>query len=131
MTITPRRRIKVMVVDDDEVVLELTRERLEAAGYEVSLRTTSLGTTAAIMREQPDFVLLDVNMPGLPGDELARVLVERAVRRPPRIILHSGEGRAKLIDLAGRCGAVAIIEKTGNERLFIRQLADCVASYPV
>ena len=131
MTTRPRRRIKVMVVDDDEIVLEVTRDRLETAGYEVTVRSSALGTTGAIMRERPDFVLLDVAMPGLPGDELARLLGERDLRPRPKIILHSGSSRSKLVELADQCGAVGVIEKTSNERLFINQVADCIASFVV
>jgi CheY-like chemotaxis protein len=41
---TVSARIKIMVVDDEPLVLKLTRRRLESAGYEVVLRSEALGT---------------------------------------------------------------------------------------
>jgi DNA-binding response OmpR family regulator len=102
------------------VVLEVTRERLERAGFKVVTRESALGTSALILKEKPDYVLLDVNMPGLTGDALAKLLKGRG--RRPRIILHSCSDGKVLRSLAKECGAIGIIEKTGDERHFLEQL---------
>jgi CheY-like chemotaxis protein len=122
------KRLKVMVVDDDEVVLEVTRERLDAAGYEVLVRQSSLGTSAAILRDKPDILLLDVRMPGLDGAALATLLSSKEAHIRPAIILHSSTGREQLEQLADRCGAIGVIEKTGNTQSFLRQFSQCVAA---
>jgi two-component system, response regulator PdtaR len=117
--VTGRPPRTFLVVDDDVVALEVARERLERAGFTVVTRTSALGTSAFIMKEKPDFVLLDVNMPGLTGDALAKLLKGR---RHTRVILHSGSDRKRLATLATECGAVGIIEKTDSERQFLAQL---------
>jgi len=117
---TGQRRRTFLVVDDDRVVLEVTRERLERAGFEVVTRESALGTSAFIMKEKPDYVLLDVNMPGLTGDALAKLLKGRD--RRSRVILHSCSDRKRLAKLAQECGAAGIIEKTEDERHFREQL---------
>lgn len=66
----PRKRGKVLVVDDDPVTLEVVRERLSEAGYDVFVRADAIGTSQWVAREQPDFILLDVMMPALGGGEL-------------------------------------------------------------
>src|SRR3954469_16275194 len=101
-----RRMGKVMVVDDDEVVLEVTRERLSAAGYDVVIRQSAIGTMVAILREKPDFVLLDVRMPGLGGDALARLVKSSDPKWRPGIILHSSASKESLAEMAERCGAI-------------------------
>jgi len=129
MTSTTTPRVKIMVVDDDPVVLETTRERLEGAGYEVSNRSSSLGTTAAVLREKPDFMLLDVNMPGLRGDVIASLVSDwSGSSKTPRIILHSSSSNEALVALANRCGAIGVIEKTSDARKFLLGLAECIAS---
>ncbi len=129
MTSTATPRVKIMIVDDDAVVLETTRERLEGAGYEVSSRSSSLGTTAAVLREMPDFMLLDVNMPGLRGDAVAELVSGwRGASRSPRIILHSSSSKEALIALANQCGAIGVIEKTGDAQKFLLELAECIES---
>lgn len=129
MRVKRAQRIRIMVVDDDPIVLENTRERLEGAGYEVSLRLSSLGTTAAVLREKPDFLLLDVNMPGLRGDAIAEVLVGVAeTTERPEIILFSSSSKETLLALADQCGAIGVIEKTSDARKFLHELAECIAS---
>ena len=114
-----------MVVDDDEVVLEVTREHLESAGFQVTTRSSAIGTSAAVGREEPDIVLLDVNIPGLSGDTLARLIAQAQPHRPA-VILYSSASRERLAGLAKTCGAVGIIEKTSSRAFFLGQLDACL-----
>src|SRR4029079_7839897 len=81
---------------------------------------SALGTTLAILRDKPDVVLLDVHMPGLSGDRLAELATPRKDRPHPLIILHSGSSRAELEELAKRCGAAGVIEKSSDPFDFMR-----------
>ena len=118
-----RRKPRIMVVDDDEICLEVTKERLVAAGYEVILRTSALGTSAAIMRERPNAVLLDQNMPGLTGEQLAQ-LVRQPGDGKVALILYSSEPLTQLQERAKRCRATGAIEKTSDAQYFVRQLRE-------
>jgi two-component system, OmpR family, response regulator CpxR len=122
MTGPARRRF--LVVDDDVVALEVSRERLENAGFSVVTRNTALGTSAYIKKEKPDFVLLDVHMPGLPGDALAKLLSEGDFL--PGVILHSATRKDVLAPLALGCGAIGVIEKTDDDEYFRTQLDRCL-----
>jgi twitching motility two-component system response regulator PilH len=114
--------LKIMIVDDDKTTLEVLSAVLERAGHEVITRETSIGTTLAIMRESPDVVLLDVRMPGLSGDKLAGLIANRNAASSPIVVLHSSSTRSELQELASRCGAAGIIEKTGDSSEFMRTL---------
>jgi CheY-like chemotaxis protein len=122
-------QIKVMVVDDDATVLEVTAAVLEQRGYEVSTRESAIGTSLAIIREKPDVVLLDVHMPGLSGDRLAELMGPRAGRASPLVILHSASGREELERLAASCGAADVIEKTTSPLDFIRRFESILAKH--
>jgi two-component system OmpR family response regulator len=115
------RRGKVLVVDDDSVALTLASERLEEAGYEVVTRMQAIGTGSSMLRERPDFVLLDVRMPGLTGDRLAAILAQNRYLANVAIILHSGSDDTDLESLARRCGAVGAIRKTMDDQRFIAE----------
>ncbi len=123
---TPKRG-RVMVVDDDPVVLEVTRERLEAAGFEVTVRDASLGTSAAVLRERPDFLLLDVNMPALGGEALAKMLSRTTAEIGTGVILYSGGDPDKLAQLAHQTGALGAVHKTPHADVFMFQFERCVA----
>jgi DNA-binding response OmpR family regulator len=123
---TQRERRRFLVVDDDIVALEVTRERLEQAGFSVVTRDSALGTSAYIKKEKPHFVILDVHMPGLSGNALARLLADGDFL--PGVILHSATHRDDLALLALGCGAIGVIEKTDDDQYFRAQLENCLRS---
>jgi DNA-binding response OmpR family regulator len=115
----PRRRGKVLVVDDDPVILEVVRERLDAAGYDVYVRADALGTSQWVAREQPDFVLLDVMMPALSGGELGQLLKRSTSTNQTAVILHSSMSTEALQPVIERTGAVGAIAKTHDGTQFM------------
>jgi len=106
------------VVDDDPAALGLARKRLQAAGYEVHTRETSLGTSQWISEERPDLVLLDVRMPALSGGELASMIRKSAAIRATGVIFHSSLDESTLDELSAQTGALGAIQKTHDGRRF-------------
>jgi DNA-binding response OmpR family regulator len=127
LSMQPRRRGKILVVDDDPVILEVVRERLEAAGYAVYVRVDAIGTSQWVAREQPDFVLLDVMMPALSGGELGLLLKRSHSTNQTAIILHSSLAQASLIPVIERTGALGAIAKTHDGAKFMADFENLVA----
>ena len=109
----------VMIVDDDPMILQVSAAVLERRGHRVIKRASAIGTSVAISREQPDVVLLDVNMPGLSGDRLAK-LVQPGGK--PTVILYSGIFVDELEELARSCGAAGVIPKNGDSQHLVQQV---------
>ena len=65
---------KILIVDDEVIVRNLLKRFLEADGYTTLTATTGQEALALVARERPDLVLLDVEMPGLSGFEVCRLL---------------------------------------------------------
>ena len=65
---------KILVVDDDPRVLDLTEQILEEEGYDIVTFSTPLGVVKKVQEEKPDLLLMDLNMPALDGDKVCRVL---------------------------------------------------------
>jgi CheY-like chemotaxis protein len=122
------QKLRIMVVDDDETTLEVTAALLESRGHEVIQRNSALGTTLAILRDKPAVVLLDVHMPGLSGDRLVELVAPRKDRPRPIIILHSASTLSELEQLAQRCGAAGVIEKTGDGLEFIKRFEQVLST---
>ena len=61
---------KIMIVEDDASISGLLKEALDAEGYEVSRAYSGTEALMLLEKEQPDLVLLDLMLPGLPGEEL-------------------------------------------------------------
>jgi two-component system cell cycle response regulator DivK len=67
----------VLLVEDDELNLELADYLLAEGGFRVIPARDALEARAAAARVRPDVVLMDVNLPGVDGLELARELRSR------------------------------------------------------
>ena len=120
-------KITFLVVDDDPIALEVARERLERLGFIVATRNQSLGTSAWILKERPNFVLLDVMMPALTGGELAALVRRRKLNTG--IILHSSKPIAELREIVRETGALGAVTKTFGEYLFNYEVIRLVRSY--
>ena len=99
----------ILVVDDDAKVRESIRMVLADEGFRALTATSGEEALAAIARETPGLVLLDVWMPEMDGIEaLARI--KRAASSLPVIVL-SGHGNVEMAVKATKLGAVDFIEK--------------------
>jgi CheY-like chemotaxis protein len=114
-------RAKVLIVDDDPITLEVLREWLERAGYDVLAREEALGTSQIIAKVKPDVVLLDLMMPALPGEELAVLLRKNNLTKNTKVILHSGKPLHEIMALVETTGAIGAIEKGSDESVFVSQ----------
>ena len=66
--------MKILVVDDNRENIMLVRDVLEVASYEVIEALNGPGALEITPEEQPDLILLDVNMPGMSGFEVCKLL---------------------------------------------------------
>lgn len=69
-------RYRVLIVDDDEKLLALTRLALNRNGMEVETAATSSGGLGKFTGFSPDLVILDVVMPDISGWEVLRRIRE-------------------------------------------------------
>jgi CheY-like chemotaxis protein len=120
---------KVLVIDDDPIVLEVVRERLEGAGFVVVVRDEPLGTTNVVRDERPDIVLLDVMMPALNGERLAALLRANRSLNSLSIVLYSSKTPHELTALVEQTGAIGAISKSESEGEFMRKFHDLVRTH--
>jgi CheY-like chemotaxis protein len=126
-------QVKVLVIDDDPVSLALGQAALERHGHTVVTLERALGATAVILRERPDVLLLDLDMPGLSGDAWLHMLRERRILGGDEqlaVILHSGADPAELEKIARETGALGGISKQGSALAFVREFERLVATLP-
>jgi DNA-binding response OmpR family regulator len=76
---------RVLVVDDERKIRELVGGYLERQGYAVILAESGHAALDAAVRQHPDLVVLDLMLPDIPGEEVARSL--REVSSVPIIML--------------------------------------------
>jgi DNA-binding response OmpR family regulator len=81
---------RVLVIDDDAMIRELTQIMLETEGYEVSVAEDGAKGLVMINADPPDLVVLDLTMPGLDGWGVIEGL--KSHHAPPPLIVMSGLG---------------------------------------
>ncbi|MDA8077329.1 MAG: response regulator [Nitrospiraceae bacterium] len=86
----------ILLIDDDANYLTATRDLLETQGYTVETYNQAFGATALIQKMRPNLVLLDINMPGLSGENLARLLRLNDNTRHIPIVFHSSNDEDSL-----------------------------------
>ena len=64
----------ILVVDDEKEIVKLARDYLERAGFRVQSANDGTRALAAARGEQPDLVVLDLNLPGMDGLDVCRTL---------------------------------------------------------
>jgi CheY-like chemotaxis protein len=111
---------KILVVDDNEVVLKTVSLKLQGCGYQIITALDGTEAVAAARREIPDLILLDLSFPpevdGVPWDGF-RIMewfhrLDSAKKIP--IIVISGLEDVKYKERATSSGAVAFFNKPIN-----------------
>ena len=101
---------KLLLVDDDRLILATTAAGLRAANYDVR-EASSVDTALALLREQgfaPDLALIDIRMSGRDGFDLARELREES--HVPFLFV-SAYGDAPTVEQATSLGALGFAVK--------------------
>ncbi len=110
---------RLLIVDDDPGIRELTAAFLTGHGYLVDVAADGTAMRAALDRAQFDLIILDVMMPGEDGLTLLRTL--DAATAPP-VILHSaiGEDIDRIVGL--EMGADDYLAKPANPRELLARI---------
>jgi len=92
---------KILVVDDDPDFVRLTRRILQSKGYDVVTAVNGEQALAAVRKEKPDLVLLDIMMSYiLDGLDVSREMAQDpALRDVPVIMVTSLTGARGQVDL--------------------------------
>lgn len=115
MSTAPAVKRRILIVDDDAILLQFIGEVLRHAGYDTVAASSGAQAIAQIEAREPDLALLDITMPGMTGLELARHLNE--LTTVPFMFL-SAIGDADSAKQAAAYGAVGyVVKPVDAERL--------------
>ncbi|HMS82275.1 MAG TPA: sigma-54 dependent transcriptional regulator [Nitrospira sp.] len=132
-------QIRVLVVDDDQDILSALQKRLTWMGHEVLTAEDGEQALKLAIEEQPDLMLLDIELPGLSGLDVLKRLAERRSNVPPlftpEVVVITAFGTIDRAVEAIRLGACdflakpfepdhlsAVIEKAGAQMTLTQQI---------
>ena len=70
---------KILIVDDDKDFLWILRQSFGNKGFNVNYAIDGETAVALAKKETPDLILLDIQMPGISGLEVAKRLLEAGI----------------------------------------------------
>lgn len=88
-------RRRVLVVDDDPDIAEVLRMRLAHEGFDVVLAASGTEAVERMSDAPPDALVIDVNLPGMGGHQVAFTMREMFPRVPILMITASHDPRAR------------------------------------
>ncbi|MBF0521923.1 MAG: response regulator [Candidatus Omnitrophica bacterium] len=106
---TPEIKIKVLVVDDEEILRDRLKRLLEMDDYEVITAENGPKGLEEFGKFQPDLVLLDVKMPGMDGIEVLERIKKTDI--PTEVFIMTGHGGVETAIQALRKGAFDYLTK--------------------
>lgn len=111
--------MKVLIADDSPVLVTALRKLLEQSGYEVVAAMDGLEAVQCFYQENPDLVLLDIQMPKLHGYVVCRLLKEDPASRHIPVLILTGRDSAEDRYWGDRSGADGYLtkESMGDELL--------------
>ncbi len=89
---------KILVVDDEPKIVQLTRDYLERAGFSVLAAGDGKTALSAARAERPDLIILDLGLPTMDGLDVTRTL-RRDTNVPIIMLTARGEETDKLVGL--------------------------------
>ncbi|MBD3180587.1 MAG: response regulator [Candidatus Latescibacteria bacterium] len=104
-----RKKLSVLVVDDEEIVCELASEMLNTMGHRAFLALSGARALEILGQEDIDLVVLDLVMPEMNGQELFR-RIRKSYKELP-VIISSGYSEDQVVRRLLRDGAVSFLNK--------------------
>jgi len=103
---------KILLLEDEELMIDLLERKLTQEGYEVSVAKNGIEGLEKMRKAKPDVVLLDIVMPRMGGFEVMEEMVKNEELKKIPVIVISNSGQPVELDRAKRLGAKDWLIKT-------------------
>lgn len=98
---TPKpEELKVLIVDDDEMIVNSLEAIVKTQGFQVKAATDGNGAIAAINDWKPDAVLLDLIMPGPSGGEVLKHMESGPAAKIPVVVITAHGSDHPVVQMA-------------------------------
>jgi CheY-like chemotaxis protein len=103
---------KILLVEDEEIMINLLQKKLKQEGYEVSVAKDGEEGLKLMKEFSPDLVLLDIIMPKMGGFEVMEEMNKDSKLQKIPVVVISNSGQPVELDRAQRLGARDWLIKT-------------------
>jgi len=103
---------KILIIEDEKILLELLRKKLTDENYEVSIARNGEEGLKTMRKIKPDLILLDIVMPKIDGFGVMEAMSKDEKLKNIPIIIVSNSGQPVELDRAQKLGAKDWLVKT-------------------
>jgi len=103
---------KILIIEDEEIMIGLLQKKLTVAGYEISVAKNGEEGLEKMKEVKPDLILLDIIMPKMGGFEVMEEMQKDKELKKFPVIVISNSGQPVEIDKAQELGAKDWLIKT-------------------
>jgi twitching motility two-component system response regulator PilG len=86
----PQQTDKILCIDDSPLILQEINRFLENFNYSVFLIKNPIQASREMIRIVPDLIFMDINMPGIDGYQLCRLIRNHSVLKTKPVIMMTG-----------------------------------------
>jgi diguanylate cyclase (GGDEF)-like protein len=135
--LTTQRRSKILIVDDQRLNIQVLHQTF-VEDYDVCMATGGLQALEVCLAQQPDLILLDIEMPGIDGFEVCkRFKADPAMRDIPVIFITAHVDDATqvrglelgAVDFISKPINVKIVRARVNTHLTLKRQADLLRRF--
>lgn len=120
----------ILVVEDDDHISMALKARLTHEGYDVAIAKDAVTAVTVARQVEPDVALLDINMPGGDGFDVAKRIDRIAPSGMVRKIFITASKDPALRQKAMDCGAVAFVEKPFTAEALLAAITEAMQEEP-
>ncbi|MDP3747189.1 MAG: response regulator [Phenylobacterium sp.] len=123
-------RHRILVVEDEPMVLELITTRLQLAGYQTFYGRNGHEGLARLTEVRPNAMILDINMPRLDGFDVLRRMKETGQVLSVPVMVLSARNQADDVQTSIQLGARDFLAKPFNDDQLLARVARLVRRAP-
>lgn len=118
-------KTKILCLDDDEMILNIVKHLLEIEGYEVFTALDCSAIHDILFHQKVDLLLSDVQMPGMPGTKVCRLIKESI--SDLKVVLFSNLPERDLERFSEQNGADGWISKNTRPEEWLSIISEVIA----
>ncbi|MEZ4752812.1 MAG: protein kinase [Bdellovibrionota bacterium] len=117
---------KILHLDDDEMILHITKHILEREGYQVHSTSDPALIHNHVFSQHVDLMICDVQMPAMPGTTVCKLL--KKAKPDLKIVLFSNIGERELAKLVVECNVNAWMSKNDKPDAWLLKVKELLGS---
>jgi chemosensory pili system protein ChpA (sensor histidine kinase/response regulator) len=126
----PPRKPRILIVDDSASIRRVLQQDLARAGFDVNVARDGIDALQAMVKDPPQVVILDIEMPRLDGFEFLSALRDSSQVASARVIMLTSRASEKHQDYARQLGADAYFVKPCPIATLTATIYDLLESAP-